>query len=325
MKIILFALSILAFPVSGYSADNAEEKLLEFWEEFWADGKDATISDVVEAGKDWFPCYGDYYSKTQDDENLQKLKEDLFLQMASLIANSFRDKENPEIDTIRDYLRMEQKLSEGGGYKNKLLAIASSRIAGSQILTLVLADNKKAKELGDLLQKRNGQVSFDTRKLLIDFAPEDPSLEGNLEVFLESLKSAKTREAHESGLWAFYEELIKTLPKEIEPVAFQEVTKPFSEPSVYKLESYQIGVELFMRSTLPALLGYLEKGGKIDELDDSSVTVFNQVMGDDRWKFSFPYTGVQKPSPALLLKAVDEVVEENSGKTLLAELKFDDL
>ena len=318
---LLITIFIAAFVCRAMGA-TPEEELVSFWEEFWQKRDDVTLRDVSTVRKPWVVCYGPHLSGLQENQDLEKRKMKLFLRLKNLLVTSFLETQRPQMESVEAAFDLEEKLAKAGGYRNKVLSRFVAELGGAQGVLLTLKNPEKREEILEAVRLRNDNTNFDIRAGMLQMSSEDPILVGKLKIFSESLENKASIEAHKAGFSAFYGYLNSALPEAIAPKSNFENTGPLAVTSVYEIANQTIGVELYLRSTVPAILAYLINGGELQELAKNpwSVTTFNEVMGDERWDFGFPFTGVITPAPAIIVAEVDKVRTQKGRLSKVSDL-----
>jgi hypothetical protein len=294
-------------------------EVLNKWERIMADSDVIELHKKMKKGLPWINCSSD---TGQDTPELRKRKLALFHEFRNKIM-LFEIKGRQEnliksVSRIQILFDLESMIKQAGGYNNKTLSISISRLAAWEITRLVVTQPAQIKNISTVLFVRNNSHEFEPLQTIVSLANEDENLQGNQKKIEKLFLTKKIKESKDLGIYIFYDELRKSLPNELAPSNWLGILGIYNVPNVYKLLGFEARSELVLRSTLPCLINYLEKNGDISKINRFDVSMFNKILGDDRWNHRFPFLQVRKPDPAALYNLIQEgLVEKPTDEFLI--------
>ena len=322
---IILAFSLLATFKGAGNVEIGEAQSLDLWEKHLDQLGISNDITMITSFKVKIPQFhGDYLSNKQKNQGLERKKKVIFSKIKKIIIESFVNVEDLNIAYINNLFELEEKLKKEKGYKNKALSISVAGLAGWCAVKRALSHPKEAKKLYTLLQNRNEAIAYSPLETMKIFVVEDQQLAKQTLLIRLVLDSDEVKQAQKVSSFTLYLLLQKKLPEDLRPPHFALIStkKLFDSPSIYKLETLESYVESKLKSQVPGLLRFIEKGGDVKTLNPRSVTEFHVVMGQERWNYRFSYLNIQSLRPSMLLGLVGEVVQVNARLTILKRLRL---
>lgn len=185
------------------------------------------------------------------------------------------------------YAELAKVFSNSKGYYNLVLADACRRLALSRIGYGLVNSSDEVELLRETYGKLQPSLILEREAAILEALNTtiDASLSG------ESL-------ANPEGLSRIWEALGTSITK----VRYEAAKRPNASsseqlilnPSAAFLLNNLSETDLILSVHIPGMITFIERGGQLDEIDLSDITIFKEIMGDTRSSFSFPPLSVKK-------------------------------